>query len=82
MCANGFKNPDETLIINLHQQYYVEYKAATKRLRELRNNVIHAVAKLKSFKSAYCTDLKDFLCFFAPEKRVYDKLIRISLENN
>lgn len=36
MSSNGFKNPDETLIINLQQQYYVEYKAITKRLRELR----------------------------------------------
>lgn len=36
MSSNGFKNADETLIINLQQQYYVEYKAVTKRLRELR----------------------------------------------
>ena len=35
MSSNGFKNPDETLIINLQQQYYVEYKAITKRLKEL-----------------------------------------------
>lgn len=29
------KNPDEALIINLQQEYYVEYKAVTKRLKEL-----------------------------------------------
>ena len=33
---NGLKNHDETLIINLQQQYFVEYKAITKRLTELR----------------------------------------------
>ena len=32
---NGLKNPDETLIINLQHQYFVEYKAITKRLTEL-----------------------------------------------
>jgi len=35
MSSNGFENPDETLIISLQQQYYVEYKAITRRLREL-----------------------------------------------
>lgn len=36
MSSNGFENPDEALIISLQQEYYVEYKAITKRLRELR----------------------------------------------
>jgi hypothetical protein len=29
------KNPDEKIIVELQQQYYVEYKAVTKRLAEL-----------------------------------------------
>jgi len=35
MKSNDLKKPDETLIINLQQQYFVEYKAITKRLMEL-----------------------------------------------
>ncbi|NPV44824.1 MAG: ImmA/IrrE family metallo-endopeptidase [Firmicutes bacterium] len=35
MKTNGLKKPDETLIINLQQQYFVEYKAVTKRLKEI-----------------------------------------------
>lgn len=35
MSSSRFENPDETLIISLQQQYYVEYRAITKRLREL-----------------------------------------------
>lgn len=35
LLMSSIKNLDETVIINLQQQYYVEYKAVTKRLREL-----------------------------------------------
>ena len=49
--------------------------------------VIHPVANSKSFKSAFYTVLKDFLCFFAPEKKmilyytiyciIYENLVNI-----
>lgn len=34
--SNGLKYPDETFIITLQHQYYVEYKAITKRLTEIQ----------------------------------------------
>jgi Zn-dependent peptidase ImmA (M78 family) len=39
MKISCLKNPDEALIINLQQDYFVEYKAITKRLAEL--NIIN-----------------------------------------
>jgi hypothetical protein len=40
---NGFESPDESIIINLQQQYFVDYKAITRRLSEL--NIIDSKAE-------------------------------------